>query len=720
MKECRGKFSHVTYYSHDTNYIVGMIRDEITNELITVTGIVIDFNENQNYHFSVEKTNHEKYGEQYKIINQKNILPKSKNEIISFLSSNLFYNITEEDAENIYKVLGANCLEIIIKTPLKLDDVTMLSEIKRKTILDVLKYNNSLNELLNFLIKFKISLNTISKIYSVYKDKSIKIIKENPYELIENVDGIGFKQADKIAMMLDFDKEDPLRIKAAIVYSLSILSKQTGSTWFTPNELHKAFYNLIPNILPDEFKDYIKELIKNEKIIYNDGKIFSKKLYTAEYSTSDGLAEFWRKEKNKIKDKDIDKIIDKINSDNLEYAEKQLDALKCFLKNPYMILTGGPGTGKTTVINLLVKVYREMFKDSIVRLVAPTGRAAKRMSEATNENATTIHKFMYVHSGITFRNEIKKVDADLVICDEFSMVDIELMADFIQACTNVKKIVFVGDVNQLSSIGPGSVLKDMIASEIPTITLDKIFRQKEKSGIINLSFNIINNEYTPEIFKKFKDIHFMTAELDEIEDTIKKLFILGKENNFTEHHMQFLAPMYKGLAGIDIINKLAQEFYNPPHENKNEIELKNKTYRVGDKILQLENNRKVCNGDIGYISEIEIKGNNYFITIEFDDDILVEYTKENLKEITHGYCISIHKSQGSEFSVNVPIIHDYHEIMLQRNLIYTAVTRAKNKLIIVGGFQAFQKAVNNIKETKRNTDLQEKIVRSRMNIILDN
>jgi exodeoxyribonuclease V alpha subunit len=525
-----------------------------------------------------------------------------------------------------------------------------------------------------------------------------------------DVKGIGFLTADEIALQLGFDEKHPYRIKACLIYVLTKEIYDNGHTYVEMSNLYKFLRQYI-DLTFEEYTLYLAEIREEKRIVTDGVKCYTNKLYEAEKYIADYLTGFVCKQEVD-ETKYMNYLVELEEKDGFEYGDKQREALKVFFENSCMIVTGGPGTGKTTVTNMLINICEKMFPNDYIQLAAPTGRAAKRLADITGREAVTIHRLLqWEPEKDKFHfNKFNPIEADILVIDEASMIDCELLYSLLQAGKYLKKILFIGDSNQLPSVGPGACLKDMINANIPLVVLDKIWRQEEHSGIVNISFDILNDRFSPRIFNDYKDIYAKEVNSSNMEKTILEILEKAKTNGYGIHGMQILCPMYKGNSGIDKINQIAQKFYNPPGEHKPEWEQDGSVYRVGDKVLQLKNNLKenVFNGSIGFVIDITKIDGIRHIVIDFDGQP-VTYDAEEMQNITHGYCISIHKSQGSEFRAVILILTNDHRPMLKRKLVYTAISRAKEKLIVLGNAIAFKKAVNNKTEDNRNTSLRERI-----------
>jgi len=719
-------------FSSDKGYVIGVMKVNDTNipdlydfidTTLTFTGYFPELKEDENYMFYGEIVDHPKYGLQYQVSESKLIMPDTKEGLISFLSSDLFKGIGEKMATTIVSTLGNDCLNRILTEPSCLNLVPKLTEKKANELLETLKKYSNSHQTIVYLTDLGFSMKDAMTIYNFYKDKTIPKVEINPYKIMDDLEEITFLKIDKIHKSLNIDDLDKTRIKACIYYSMKELLFTNGDTYLYIEEIKKKVENyLSTNFEIEEFLNFIDELILEDKIVLEHDKVYTKIIYEAEEYIAKKMYKLVDFGETKIDNIDL-KIEQLQKEENITYNEKQIEAIKSALENNVVIITGGPGTGKTTIINAIVKLYSKIYgkteKDLIddLALLAPTGRASKRMMESTNLPASTIHRFLKwdKEENAFLIDENHKDYSKLIIVDEVSMLDTELMCALLKGLTNNIKLVLVGDINQLPSVGPGNILKDLIESDlIKTIYLDLLYRQSEESYIPILAEEIKNNDLNESFITKKDDFLFLECSKEQIVPSIKKLCNQLVEKGYNEKRAIVLAPMYAGMNGIDNLNKELQNIFNPSSIEKEEIIVGEVTYREQDKILQLVNmpDENVFNGDIGFIESI-IKADKSLskkdeIYVNFDGN-LVKYLPKDLVKIKHGFIVSIHKSQGSEFElVLMPICMNYYR-MLYRKLLYTGVTRAKQKLIIVGEKKAFEYAVANTNEIQRKTSLKEKI-----------
>ena len=704
---------------HETN-IIDM--QEYVNKTITFTGYFADLNENEKYIMYGEIVHHPKYGFQYNVNNAERVKPDDKDGIIEFLSSDLFKGIGEKMATSIVDILGEEALELILKDKTCLYTVPKLSETKINLIHDTLvKYEES-HETIVKLTELGFTMRDTLTIYNKYKSNTIRIIENNIYRLIDDIEEINFTKVDLIALNLSEDRFNINRIKACIVYVMKELSFMRGDTYLFYGEIYEALsYYLKNDIDSNLYDEAISELDGELKIKIEDDKYYLFEDYDAEEYISSKINYLINKDVTHYKNIDM-RVKQLEDMYGIEYSDKQKEAIIKALENNILIVTGGPGTGKTTIIKAIVDLYKLLNKLSVkdlvsnIALLAPTGRASKRMSESTNLPATTIHRFLKWNKETDefMINEYNPDFSNLIIVDEVSMIDNKLMNSLLRGLTNNIKLVLVGDYNQLPSVGAGNILKDLIDSDIvDKVELDLLYRQDETSYIPVLA-NEIKNESLEEDFLIDKDDYkFLECSTDAIIPSLVNISKKVISKGYDYKRVQIMAPMYAGVNGIDNINKVLQDVFNPVELDKKELKLGDITYRENDKVLQLVNDpdNNVFNGDIGIIKNIEYKGKSGSseITIDYYGNI-VTYKPKEFNKFKHGYIISIHKSQGSEFELVIMPVSSSYKRMLYKKLIYTAVTRAKKRLIIIGEPQAFMYGIRNDNEISRKTNLLEKLL----------
>lgn len=741
QNEVKGWFRREIFYNQENDYLVGkvqvlnssvdtkILKQYSKDNLVTIVGYIPKLLKNEIYHFygDFKKSN---YGPQFMVESYEIAKKNDSDSIIEFLSSELFKGIGKTIAKRIVNKLGNDAFEKILNDKSVLLNIKGMNPKLANNIYDVLVINIESEKIIRYLIKNGFGTKVAKDIFNKYKQNTLNYLNENPYILIDGIFGIGFKKADNFALSIDYDMNSTNRIQAAIKYVFEEYCFNEGFTFIYKEQIlnqTKTFLNENKITLSnEEIINNLNILNTNKKIIIEDGKYYLPNLYNAENNIAKKIKSIIKNNNDKYDESLIYEYIDEIEKENnISYTNKQKEAIISSLNNNITILTGGPGTGKTTVVNGIILAYIKLnnYKKSNITnniaLVAPTGRAAKRLEETTNCNASTIHRLLgYQISGFPTFDEHNKLGCKLVVCDESSMVDTLLCANLLKALKNDVKIVFVGDENQLPSVGPGEVLKDLIfSSSINTIKLDKIYRQSKNSSIIKLAYDVNQQVISNDLLTKQNDRNFIACSNEMILENIQFIVSNAINKGFSIDTIQVLVPMYKGMVGINNINNYLQSALNPINENQKEFTHYNKIYRLGDKVIQLVNNPtdNVMNGDIGYIKHIynNKKDDNIRLVIDFDGNE-VKYTDTMIDNISLAYCISIHKSQGSEFDIVVLVLSKSYSIMLRKKLIYTAITRAKKYLILVGDVKAFEIAVNNTKEIKRQTTLQNRLM------VLDN
>ncbi len=718
MNYIKGKFKSLIYES-ETGYKVGLFRvqetnhEEIeTNKTITFTGYFSELSKDITYCFEGEYIFHNRYGYQFQVSHYEIVTPEEKDAIMEFLTSSFVKGCGEKTAGKIIELFGNEALSKIKENKQNLLLVPKMTE-KRACIIyeSILKYYNA-NENIKYLQSLGFTIKEAMKLLNIY-DTGIKdVIEENIYLLSDLID---FKKLDQI-FLTDQNYEDERRIEACTIQAMKNSTFNSGDIYLDKIEIveylakNYKIYTLIDETL--------EKLYLNKKIIIVNNDYYLIEDYLDEINNATSLGSLINSKPKKIVD--FDKHLKMISTKYIiKYNDEQITAIRRALTNNISIITGGPGTGKTTIINGIINIYAALnnisFKDlpNDILLLAPTGRAAKRMAETTAMPASTIHRFLKwdQERNIFGVNEFNKLYYKLIIIDETSMIDNHLLSSLFKGLDlHNTQIVFVGDEYQLPSVGPGLVLHDMINSDAITHTrLEFIYRQSENSFIPILAKEIKEVNLTSDLLSKKDDYNFIETVSGDIKNVIKQILDKCQKKKIDATKLQVLAPMYKGENGIDNLNALLQNVFNPSKKNKAELSYFGISYREGDKVLNLVNNidDNIYNGDIGYIKEIDL--DNKEIIIRYDDN-LVSYKKEDLSTITHAYAISIHKSQGSEFDhVIMPITFNYNR-MLYNKLLYTGVSRAKKSLVLIGSIKALEKAVANNYSEIRKTSLKQRIL----------
>lgn len=719
MAFIKGNFKKYIFKS-DKGYTVGLFKIKDTSsdlesykgKTITFTGYFDDLNESDIYFLNGNFVEHERYGEQFSTSSYEITLPNDKDNVIDFLSSNLFPGIGEKKAEQIVKVLGSNCLEIILNNPDNLYLVPKITKKQKETIeVNLNKYEQSYKTIVE-LNKCGFSTKDSLLINSKYKEKSLDVVNENIYTLVDDIRELSFKKIDSLRSNFNITDVDIRRIEQGIKYVLEEVSYTLGNTYFSINEI--VGYTKRALFIFDEEKIYegINNLTIKDEIIKVEDKYFYYKMYEAENYIAKRIFNLANNMSlGFVNDKDIKKLEEYYD---ISYNDDQKHAIKEALSNNFLVITGGPGTGKTTIIKAICKLYQDLngFDTNALMenlaLLAPTGRAAKRIAEQTLLKASTIHRFLkWNKEDDTFNvNEYNKSNVRFVIIDEASMIDTYLLYNLLLGLKENTKIILIGDYNQLPSVGPGQILKDIVESDLVNIIkLNKLYRQEETSNINLLAYNINNGNFSFDLFNTSDDLIFKESSSDKLKDYLKEYILKYKDMSFNDFIT--LAPIYKQENGIDDLNYFMQEILNPKSFNKNEIIIDGVLYRENDKVIELVNmvDDNVFNGDIGKILRIKNTSPKE-VLIDFDSNI-VKFTPTTFNNFSLGYTISIHKSQGSEFdTVIIPVLNKYSN-MLYKKLIYTATTRAKKKLILVGEIDALKRAIYNDRESTRKTNLKE-------------
>lgn len=716
MEKICGTVDTIIFASQDNRFTVLKLSPEKLSTQITVTLNGIAPLIGQLLEIEGEWVKHPKFGQQFKATTYKTVAPTEISGIEKFLASGAINGIGPAMAKKIIAEFGEKTLEIIAKSPNELLKVPGIGKKTAEKISTSYLEQSELTEIMVWLENHGISNTYAGKIFAKYGSFAIDIMEKDIYRLFQDIEGIGFLTADKLAFNLGIQREDKRRIISGIDYALMQLCNNGHCCIPEMALVDKTAKILQVNnqIIFTILKERIDNGSLNTEVVGGETLIYPPYLYYAEKKVATRLLQL-QQATEPLSEDNLSLFIKVWEKDNqIQLAQKQKEAIKACLHHGVLVLTGGPGTGKTTVIKGILSILKAQGLK--IRLAAPTGRAAKRLSETTGQKALTIHRLLEANNlaqddnlQLGFSKDIDdQLDADVIILDEVSMVDIVLMHHFLNAVPDGCRIILVGDTDQLPAVGPGSVLKDIIRSQkIPAIRLDEIFRQAQTSMIIQ-NAHIINAGRLPDLRKQYSD--FVFYELNDDTSITQKILDLCTKDLPHEgfdvlKDVQVLSPMHRFLCGVENLNLMLQEQLNPK-KNQDELKYSSQTFRVGDKVMHIRNNyqKNVFNGDIGFIQDI----NNEKLTVNYFDHI-VTYEKNELNELTLAYASSVHKSQGSEYKVVIIPLSTSHYIMLQRNLLYTAITRAKQKVIIIGSKKALMTAVQSNRTQKRYTLLAERL-----------
>ena len=708
-------------YSNSTNgYTVGLLRvkesdiPEEVNKVVTFTGTFNELKYKTTYKMEGNFVEHNKYGHQFLVDSYELVLPTEEEEIIDFLSSDIF-PIGETTAKKIVDRLGNDAINKILENKECLLGISRLPAKKVDKIYEILLDYQSTSYIVLELSKLGFSTKNAITLLKKYSINTMDIIDNNIYDTLDDID-ITFDELDKIAKNKGYESNDERRLEALTVHAMNVLTFNNGDTYLYFDEMYQYMKKHTDNLDEDTFEYILLKLSKQKRIVIIKNKYYLEEHYEAENYIADRLTKLNDSPRRKLPKLETKiKVLEEQN--NIVYDESQKEAITKALNNNLTIITGGPGTGKTTIVKCIVRLLLDIYgiKEQKIALLAPTGRAAKKLMDTTGIPAYTIHKYLcWDKDANLFQvDEANPNNQDYIIVDESSMIDTMLLSSLLKGTLLGAKYIFVGDYYQLPSVSQGQILKDMIDSNVlDVIKLNCLYRQTEGSYIINLAYEIKNKELSQKYSDKTDDYNFIPCPDDQILESIKDIVSIAIDKGYQEKDIQILAPLYKTKNGIDNLNKMLQEIMNKPSKNKTEITSGDIIFREGDKILQLVNDPDnfISNGDIGYIEKIipagKSKSKKNEVTINFDGTI-VTYTPKDFVNITHGYAISIHKSQGGEFKLVIIPFTPSFKRMLYNKLVYTAITRAKEKLILIGDTNSFVYGVNNDYIENRKTSLKE-------------
>lgn len=731
METINGYVDHIIYRNADNGYTVLVLIYE--EEEVTCVGYFSDIAEGENIEAKGEYTDHPTYGRQFNISSFEEKAPQDEIAIERYLGSGAIKGIGIALAARIVRRFKEDTFRIIEEEPERLAEVKGISEHKAMEIADQVNAKKDLRQAMIFLQQYGIHVNLAVKIYNTYGQEIYRILKENPYQLADDMEGVGFRTADEIATKVGIRTDSDFRIRSGIQYAL-LQAAGEGHTYLPMDELTRRT-SLLLDIDPEHIEKHYMNLAMDRKIVMRQNEdvtqIYSASFFYMEANTATMLKQL--NIKYDVSDAEIEQRIHAIEKkSDIQLDEHQIQAVREAIRNGVLVITGGPGTGKTTTINTIIRYFEMEGMD--IFLAAPTGRAAKRMSETTGFEARTIHRMLELNGGMDGnagfeRNEQNPLETDVIIIDEMSMVDISIMYSLLKAVVAGTRLILVGDVNQLPSVGPGSVLKDIIDShQFNTVMLTKIFRQASTSDII-VNAHKINRGEEITLDNKSMDFFFLKRyDADKIINVTLQLIKqkLPKFVDAAEYDIQVLTPMRKGLLGVERLNGILQQYMNPPDKRKTEKEYNGTIFREGDKVMQTKNNYQleweirskyglsiekgtgIFNGDMGIIQQINEFAET--MTIAFDENRMVEYSFKLLDELELAYAITIHKSQGSEYpAVVIPLLTG-PRMLMNRNLLYTAVTRAKKCVTLVGNDETFNMMIQNTTELKRYSGLKDRLI----------
>lgn len=731
MEKLEGYIDHIIYRNSENGYTVMVLTNQ--DGEVTCVGNLSYINEGERVELQGQYTAHPSYGEQFKVESYAVKDPEDEESIERYLGSGAIKGVGAALAARIVRRFRGDTFRIIEEEPERLAEIKGISDRKAREIAEQVYEKRDMRKAMIFLQQFGITTALAVKIYQKYGAEIYRVIQENPYQLAEDINGVGFRIADEIARRAGVSSDSEYRVKCGIFYVL----QQAGAEGHIYLPKEKLMYRTgeLLGVSLESIDQYLMDLAIERKIVVKqeeEEKVYSASAYFVEMSTARMLCDL--NITGEIEEQVILKkisVIEKATKTYLDDMQKKAvtEAVRCGL----LVITGGPGTGKTTTINTLISYFES--EGLQILLAAPTGRAAKRMTEATGYEARTIHRLLEIsgpqeggNADGFLRNASNPLDADVIIVDEMSMVDIYLMHSLLDAVTVGTRLIMVGDVNQLPSVGPGSVLKDVIESQqIPVVRLTRIFRQASESDIV-VNAHKINRGEQVILDNKSRDFFFLKRQDANVIISIVIQLIREKLPRYVDaepYDIQVLTPMRKGLLGVERLNRILQEYLNPPDRNKREHEQGDQIFREGDKVMQIKNNYQleweirgrygipvekgvgIFNGDMGVIREINLHTER--VTVEFDEHRMVEYPYAGLEELELAYAVTIHKSQGSEYPAVVMPLLTGPRMLMNRNLLYTAVTRARKCVTIVGDPQTFEAMIDNIVEQRRYTTLNARI-----------
>ena len=710
METLKGTLERIVYENPETGYTIARFTSrEYPNELLTVIGNLMSANPGETLLLQGEWVNNPQYGRQFKIEKYETVMPATVVGIKKYLGSGLIKGIGPVMASRIVSHFGMDTIDIIEKSPRKLSQVPGIGDKRISMVMQAWQEQREIKNIMLFLQSHNVSTGHAVKIYKTYENESISVVRENPYQLADDIYGIGFKTADTIAQNLGVEKDSPNRIMSGIQYVLNQQADE-GHVYLPEGELVAESCKIL-EANPEQIRNGIAGLLAKEAVVIEEDAIYLAPFYYAETGVANGITRLIQTQSPGQIPYNIEKTISEVERMmNIRLAENQKAAIKKALDCKVMILTGGPGTGKTTTILGIIRLFEQLGRN--ITLACPTGRAAKRLSEVTGREAKTIHRLLeYSPMGNAFkRNQENPLDTDVVIIDEVSMVDLILMNNLVKAVPRTAMLILVGDIDQLPSVGAGNILRDLIDSEcVEVVRLTEIFRQAQQSMIITNAHQINKGIYPQLTGRKNRDFFFIEEEDPEKAAALIQDLICRRLPNHYNYHsiddIQLICPMRRGVVGVENFNRLLQDTLNKNSEN---LPRGGRNFRIGDKVMQIRNNYdyEVFNGDIGRITKVNPEKQT--ITIKYPEKS-VDYEIADLNELVLSYAITVHKSQGSEYNAVVIPLMTQHYMMLQRNLVYTGITRAKELVVIVGTKKALGMAIRNNKVVRRYTGLAERL-----------
>ncbi len=733
VRKVEGIVEHIVFRNEENGYTV--LGVSVKGHEVTCVGTFANVNEGEYIQAEGAFVKHPVYWKQFKVSSYSFKMPDSEDGVLRYLSSGAIKGVGAKTAQSIVEYFGADTFRIMEEEPERLAEIKGISLKKAMDIAKQLEGRRDMRQAMVFLQKYGISMNLSSKIYERYGEEIYQIIRENPYRLADDIEGLGFKTADEIAQKSGIRADSEYRVKSGILYTL-MNAAANGHTYLPTEELTVQTKEMLLLDLQD-ISQYIMDLSLDKKIVVHGGNVYAASYYYMELKAAAKLEEL--DIAYPVDTAAVEKTLKTMEqSAGIVLEEAQKNAVLGAIRNGLMVITGGPGTGKTTIINTIIRYFELEGMD--IRLAAPTGRAAKRMTETTGIEAQTIHRLLEITGGVaqgdaagqTYvhfeRNEQNPIEADVVIVDEMSMVDIGLMTSLLAALVDGTRLILAGDVDQLPSVGPGNVLRDIIQSgQFEVAKLTKIFRQSQDSEIIT-NAHAINRGELFELNRRSRDFLFVHRETPESIAGAVKTLLSEKLPDYVHadrNEIQVLTPTRKGVVGVEQLNRFLQSRLNPPDDAKPEKEIAGTVYRVGDKVMQTKNNYQIAwekhnfrgqacdtgqgvfNGDLGQIEEIRPFSEE--VVVRFDDGRYVRYPYKQMDELELAYAVTVHKSQGSEYPAVIIPMYPGPRLLMTRNLLYTAVTRAKQCVCLVGREDVFRGMIQNVSEQKRYSSLAERI-----------